>query len=146
MAGMGYPSTLAILSHALHAHVERCMKTEDVAYQMMKNDLDRAMKNWRCTMKRRTMYGSEWLCATICSSLRHGGKMTRSLFRAYLMSRPQDTCAYSGNDWRSSWEGQHSMQGPRGQTFSDINDNSYGREKRFGNNTGNVYGTRVTRR
>jgi hypothetical protein len=51
MAGMGYASTLAILSHALHAHVERCMKTEDVAYQMMKNDLDRAMKNWRCTSK-----------------------------------------------------------------------------------------------
>ena len=38
------------------------------------------------------------------------------------------------------------MQGPPGQTFSDINGNSYGRAKRFGNNTGNVYGTRVTRR
>jgi hypothetical protein len=48
---MGYASTLAILSHALHAHVERCMKTEDVAYQMMKNDLDRAMMDWRCTSK-----------------------------------------------------------------------------------------------
>jgi hypothetical protein len=45
MAGMGYTSTLAILSHALHAHIERCMKTEDVACQMMKNDLDRAMKD-----------------------------------------------------------------------------------------------------
>jgi ribonuclease HI len=51
MAGMGYTSTLAILSHALHAHIERCMKTEDVACQMMKNDLDRAMKDWRCTSK-----------------------------------------------------------------------------------------------
>ena len=27
------------------------MKTEDVACQMMKNDLDRAMKDWRCTSK-----------------------------------------------------------------------------------------------
>jgi hypothetical protein len=35
MAGMGYTSTLAILSHALHAHIERFMKTEDVACQMM---------------------------------------------------------------------------------------------------------------
>ena len=72
--------------------------------------------------------------------------MIRSLCRAYRMPWPQDTCAYSGNAWRSSWEGQHRMQGPPGQTFSDINGNSYGRAKRFGNNTGNVYGTRVTRR
>jgi hypothetical protein len=51
MAGMGYTSTLAILSHALHTHIERCMKTEDVACQMMKNDLDRVMKDWLCTSK-----------------------------------------------------------------------------------------------
>jgi hypothetical protein len=51
MAGMGYATTLAVLSHALHAHIERCMKTEDVARQMMKNDLDRAMKDWLCTSK-----------------------------------------------------------------------------------------------
>jgi hypothetical protein len=82
-------------------------------------------------MKQSTIYGSEWLCATICSSLRHGVKMTRSLCRAYLMLRPQDTCAYSGNDWRSSWEGQHRMQGPLGQTFNDINGNSYGRAKTY---------------
>jgi hypothetical protein len=51
MAGMGYATILAVLSHALHAHIERCMKTEDVARQMMKNDLDRAMKDWLCTSK-----------------------------------------------------------------------------------------------
>jgi hypothetical protein len=51
MAGMGYTTTLTVLSHALHAHIERCMKTEDVASQMMKNDLDRAMKDWLCTSK-----------------------------------------------------------------------------------------------
>jgi hypothetical protein len=45
MAGMGYPTTLAVLSHSLHAHIERCMKSEDVACQMMKNDLDRVMKD-----------------------------------------------------------------------------------------------------
>ena len=45
MAGMGYATTLAVLSHALHAHIERCMKSEDVACQMMKNDLDRDMKD-----------------------------------------------------------------------------------------------------
>jgi hypothetical protein len=51
MAGMGYTSTLTIFSHALHAHVETCMKIEDVVCQMMRNDLDRAMKDWRCTSK-----------------------------------------------------------------------------------------------
>jgi hypothetical protein len=51
MAGMGYTTTLAVLSHALHAYIERCMKTEDVTHQMMRNDLDRAMKDWMCTSK-----------------------------------------------------------------------------------------------
>jgi hypothetical protein len=45
MAGMGYTTTLAVLSHALCAHIERYMKAEDVARQMMKNDLDRVMKD-----------------------------------------------------------------------------------------------------
>jgi hypothetical protein len=44
MGGMGYPTTLSILSHTLHAYTDRCMKTEDVAQQMMKNELGRAMK------------------------------------------------------------------------------------------------------
>ncbi len=52
MAGMGYVTTLTVLSHSLHAHIERCMKTEDVARQMMKNDLDRTMKDWLCTSKK----------------------------------------------------------------------------------------------
>ena len=51
---MGYTTTLAVLSHALHAYVERCMKTEDVAHQMTRNDLDRAMKEWLCTSKEET--------------------------------------------------------------------------------------------
>jgi hypothetical protein len=51
MAGMGYVTTLTVLSHSLHAHIERCMKTEDVSRQLMKNDLDRAMKDWLCTSK-----------------------------------------------------------------------------------------------
>ena len=51
MAGMGYTTTLAVLSHALHAYVERCMKTEDVSHQIMRNALDRAMKEWLCTSK-----------------------------------------------------------------------------------------------
>ncbi len=46
---MGYTTTLVVLSHALHAHIERYMKTEDVSRQMMKNDLDRAMKDWLFT-------------------------------------------------------------------------------------------------
>ena len=72
--------------------------------------------------------------------------MTQSPVRAYRMIRSQDTCAYSENAWRSSWEDQHGMQVPLGQTSRDINGNSYGKAKHFGNNTGNAYGTRVTRR
>jgi hypothetical protein len=51
MPGMGYTTTLVVLSHALHAHIERYMKTEDVSCQMMKKDLDRAMKDWLYTSK-----------------------------------------------------------------------------------------------
>ncbi len=51
MAGMEYTTTLTVLSHTLHAYVERCMKTEDVAHQMTRNDLDRAMKEWLYTSK-----------------------------------------------------------------------------------------------
>jgi hypothetical protein len=51
MAGMGYTTTSAVLSHTLHAYVERCMKTEDAAHQMTRNDLDRFMKEWLCTYK-----------------------------------------------------------------------------------------------
>ncbi len=32
-------------------HILNDMKTEDVARQMMKNDLERAMKDWLCTSK-----------------------------------------------------------------------------------------------
>ena len=48
---MEYTTTLTVLSHDLHAYVERYMKTEDVAHQMTRNDLDRAMKEWLCTSK-----------------------------------------------------------------------------------------------
>ncbi len=51
MGGMGYPTTLTVLSHVLHDYTERCMQTEDVEEQMMRNDLDRAMKEWLCTSK-----------------------------------------------------------------------------------------------
>jgi hypothetical protein len=43
-AGMGYTTALTVLSHVLHTYIERCMKTEDVSYQMMRNDLNRDMK------------------------------------------------------------------------------------------------------
>ena len=51
MAGMGYTTTLAVLSHSLHSHVDRCMKIRDVTYQIMQNDLLRVMKDWMCTSK-----------------------------------------------------------------------------------------------
>lgn len=46
-----YTMTLAILVHTRHTHVDRCMKTKDVAYQIMENDLKRAMQEWLCTSK-----------------------------------------------------------------------------------------------
>jgi hypothetical protein len=48
---MGYTTTLAVIAHTLHAHVDRCMQTEDVACQIMRNDLQRAMREWLCTSK-----------------------------------------------------------------------------------------------
>ena len=48
---MGYTTTLAVIAHTLHAHVDRCMQTEDVACQIMKNNLQRAMQDWLCTSK-----------------------------------------------------------------------------------------------
>jgi hypothetical protein len=51
MGGMGYTTTLAIIAHTLHVHVDRCMKTKDVAHCIMENDLQRAMKEWLCTSK-----------------------------------------------------------------------------------------------
>ena len=51
MGGMGYPTTLTVLSHVLHDYTERCIQTEDVEEQMMRNDLDRVMKEWLCTSK-----------------------------------------------------------------------------------------------
>jgi hypothetical protein len=38
MGGMGYTTTLTIIAHTLHAHVDRCMKTKDVAHCIMEND------------------------------------------------------------------------------------------------------------
>ena len=42
MTGMGYNTTLAVMAHSLHTHVERYMRTRDVTFQMMQNDLHRS--------------------------------------------------------------------------------------------------------
>ena len=46
MGGMGYTTTLVILAHTLHDHVDRYMRTKDVAYHIMTNDLHIVMKEW----------------------------------------------------------------------------------------------------
>jgi hypothetical protein len=51
MGGMGYTTTLAILALILHAHVDRFMRTKDVAYHIMVNDLHITMKECLCTSK-----------------------------------------------------------------------------------------------
>ena len=48
---MGYTTTLTILAHTLHVHVDRCMRTKDVAYHIMDSDFHRAMKEWIYTSK-----------------------------------------------------------------------------------------------
>jgi hypothetical protein len=48
---MRYTTTLAVIAHTLHAHVDRCMQTEDVACQIMKNNLTRAMQECLRTSK-----------------------------------------------------------------------------------------------
>jgi hypothetical protein len=51
MGAMGYNTTTTVLTHTLHAHVDRCLKTEYVACQIMKNNLKRAMRQRLCTSK-----------------------------------------------------------------------------------------------
>ncbi len=51
MSGMGYDTTLAVMSYSLHEYIERYMKTRDVTYQIMQNELHRAMKDWMSTSK-----------------------------------------------------------------------------------------------
>jgi hypothetical protein len=51
MGGMEYTTTLVVIAHTLHVHVDRCMRTEDVACQITKNNLSRAMQEWLCTTK-----------------------------------------------------------------------------------------------
>jgi hypothetical protein len=80
-------------------------------------------------MKQLITSGSEWQCATTWSSLRHGDRMTRNLYEVYHLQWPQDTYAYSGNTWKSSWENQHRRQTPLGQIYRDDNGNYYGKEK-----------------
>ena len=48
---MGYTTTLDILAHTLHVHVDRYMRTKDVAYHIITNDLHITMKEWLCTSK-----------------------------------------------------------------------------------------------
>jgi hypothetical protein len=48
---LAYTTTLTVIVHTLHAHVDRCMQTEDVACQIMRNNLQRAMREWLCTSK-----------------------------------------------------------------------------------------------
>jgi hypothetical protein len=51
IGGMRYTTTLAVIAHNLHAHVDRCMQTEDVACQIMENNLSRVMQEWLWTSK-----------------------------------------------------------------------------------------------
>jgi hypothetical protein len=51
MVGMGYTTTLAIITHTLHAHVDRLMNRKDVANCIMENDLQRVIKEWLYTSK-----------------------------------------------------------------------------------------------
>jgi hypothetical protein len=48
---MGYTTTLDVIDHTLHVHVDRFLQIEDVVRQIMKNNLQRAMQEWLCTSK-----------------------------------------------------------------------------------------------
>jgi hydrogenase maturation factor HypE len=47
----GYGIYHNAVAHTLHAHVDKCMQIEDVACQIMKNNLQRAIQEWICTSK-----------------------------------------------------------------------------------------------
>ena len=159
MAGMGYASTLAILSHAVHAHIERCMKTEDVACQMMKNDLDRAMKDWRCTSKEELTAEAEarswdettdniWLRMAMCDHLLE--------FKTWRQDDPKPlrgiSYATATRHLRILRKRLEKLMGRSAQNagppWSDLSRHQWEllcEAKQYGKNTENTYGTRVTR-
>jgi hypothetical protein len=151
---------LAVLSHTLHAHIEQCMKTEDVARQMMKNDLDRTMKDWRCTSKEELTNEAEarswdetidnvWLRMVMCDHLLEFKTWRQDdpkPLRGIYLQRSQGTYAYSGKTWKSSWENQHRMKTLLGQIYRNNNGNYYGKVKQCGRNMQHTYGTQDTRR
>ena len=160
MAGMGYTTTLAVLSHALHVYVERCMKTEDVAYQMMRNTLDRDMREWLCTSKEEMTREAEarswdetvdnvWHRIAMCDHLlefktwrRDDPKPLRGISYAtatrHLRILRKHLEKLMG---KAAWKGD--------PPWSDLRNNSgnyYGKEKPCGRNMAHTYGTRDTRR
>lgn len=48
---VSYTTTMTVLTHSLHDHVDRSMKSEDVACHIMKNDQSRSMRECLCTSK-----------------------------------------------------------------------------------------------
>jgi hypothetical protein len=48
---MGYVTTMTVMDHTLHTHVYRCMQTEVVSCQIMKNNLQQTMQELLCTSK-----------------------------------------------------------------------------------------------
>jgi hypothetical protein len=160
MTGMGYTTTLVVLSHVLHAYIERSMKTKDVTHQMLRNDLDRSLKDCLYTSKEEMTREVETrscdeiidnVChqMTICDhllSLRPGDTMIRNLYGESHSQRSQDIYGYSGNAWKSSWENQRGGVILHGQTYQNNNGNYYGKVKQCGRNTANSYGKLDTRR
>ena len=97
-------------------------------------------------MKQLITSGTEWQCATTCSSSKLGDRMTRNLYEAYHLQQSHDIYASSGNVWKSSWENQHRRKALLGQIFRDDNGNYYGKVKWCGKNMRHAYETRATRR
>jgi len=137
------------------------MKTEDVARQIMQNDLDRAMKDWLCTSKEdlKDEAGARswdetidnvWLRMSMCDHLleprssKLGDRMTQNLYEAFHMHQSQDTYVSSGNVWRNSWENQYRMQTLLGQIYRGDNGSYYGKVKWCGKDMRHAYGKRVT--
>ncbi len=137
------------------------MKTEDVAHQMMRNDLDRVMKDWLCTSKEEMIREAEsrsldvtvdnvWHRIAMCDHLlefktwRHDDpKPLRGISYA-IATRHLRTLRRPV--WKSSWVNQRGKASLPGQIYRNNNGKYYGKEKQCGRNMAHTYGTRDTRR
>ena len=147
-----YTMTMTIHTHTLHDHVDRCMKTEDAACQIMKNDQSRSTREWLCTSKADPpletvarswddTLGNIWYSLSACDQIlniqswKNGDPHPINRGISYRMLPQQDTNESSEDVSRISWARQPEPAVHHDLIYRRINGNSSGRGKRSSEDT-----------